>query len=481
VQPIQASDYHDLATVSDPRHSPDGERVVFVRHTPEDDESVASTVCVVSVGASENVRQFTATAGVDSEPRWSPSGDRLAFTATRGDDDRTQLWVMPTDGGEARQVTDVPGAVSEIAWSRDGERIAFVQSVMANERDAGHDYGDTREEGRETPDPRVLDRLVYRAGEQYFDGTRSHVYTTDLDGDIERVTDGEYDYGPPTWSAEFLYFTAKRTDDPDDNTVVDVLAHDPSTGETEELFQTNEWLASIAATSDDRVAYTHTPPEMGAMGQTDLKVYDRSVDESATLTADLDRTVDPMSFDWDHEEESVVFITPDEGEFVVRRAQEDEDRGIETAVAEGHVTGMSAAGERVAFVKSAWDHPGDVFVRENGETTRLTRVNEDYLANHVISEPEAIRFSDDDGPEIDGWVLTPPAGVDVDGGGSRNDGPYPLVTEIHGGPHAMWSTAGTMWHEFQTLAARGYAVFWSNPRGSTGYGQEFQGAIGHGE
>src|SRR5699024_8588567 len=219
----------------------------------------------------DDVQQFTTGEGIDSEPRWSPSGDRLAFTSTRGDDDPIQLWVIPTDGGEAECMTDVPGGVSEIAWSRDGERIAFVQSVTEDEHETGHDCEDTREDGRETPDPRVLDRLIYRAGEQYFDGTRSHIYTTDLDGSVERVTDGEYDYGSPTWSADFLYFTAERTGDPDDNTVVDVLSYDPATGETEQIFQTNEWMANISATGDDRVAYTHTPPEMGSMGQTDLK------------------------------------------------------------------------------------------------------------------------------------------------------------------------------------------------------------------
>src|SRR5699024_1925833 len=107
VQPIQASDYHDLVTVSDPRLSPDGNRVAFVRRTAEDDESVVSTICLVSVDDLDDVQQFTTGEGIDSEPRWSPSGDRLAFTSTRGDDDPIQLWVIPTDGGEAECMTDV--------------------------------------------------------------------------------------------------------------------------------------------------------------------------------------------------------------------------------------------------------------------------------------------------------------------------------------------------------------------------------------
>ncbi|WP_281195973.1 S9 family peptidase, partial [Halorubrum sp. F4] len=126
----------------------------------------------------------------------------------------------------------------------------------------------------------------------------------------------------------------------------------------------------------------------------------------------------------------------------------------------------------VALARSEWDHPGDVFLFDAaaGTTARLTELNADLLADRHVGEPEETRF-ESDGTEIQGWVLTPPE-FDPDA-----DEEYPLAVEIHGGPHAMWSTAGTMWHEFQTLAARGYVVFWSNPRGSTGYGEAFSWAI----
>nr|WP_241430092.1 hypothetical protein [Halococcus saccharolyticus] len=343
MEPIEGSDHHDIVRVSEPRLSPDGDRVAFVRRVPKDEESVEATIHVVPADGGGDPRQFTLTDGVDAEPRWSPSGDRLAFVSTRGDSDRPQLWVVPVDGGEARQVTDVPGDVSALSWDRDGERIAFVQSVTVDEREEGRDlHGDERT----VPDPRVLDRLVYRADERYFDGTRSHVYVADLDGDIERVTDGEYDYGSPAWSDETLYVTAKRTDDPDDNTVVDVLAHDLATDEVETVFQTNEWMPTIAVTGDDRIAYTHTPAEMGAMGQTDLLVYDRESETTATLTENLDRTVETPTIMWDREAESVYFVTPDEGTFAVRRANGDGSGDVETVVTDGHVTGVTAGGSR---------------------------------------------------------------------------------------------------------------------------------------
>ncbi|RBI63164.1 S9 family peptidase [halophilic archaeon] len=507
METIRANDYHDLVTASDPRLSPDGERVAFVRKTPDDDREYEATVYVVPVGGGDPT-QYTISEGVDSTPRWSPSGDRIAFVSTRGaDDDRPQLWVLPTDGGEARQVTDVAGGVSQLAWSPDGTRIAFVQQSTEEDRAEGRDLElDDEEYEPEEPDPRVIDRKIYRAGERYFDGKRSHVYVVDLgDGGaarpgsggepragVERITDGDYDFLGPEWGdATTLYYGARREGDPDDNIVVDVVAYDTDADESEQVVRTTGWGAGIAATEDGRVAYAYTPEEQATLRQTEVKVLDRESGETATVTESLDRT---LSMDapptWGPDGEEIYFGTPDEGEYVVWRAPGDGSDAPERVVGDGHVSGFSVGEDAVAYVKSEWDHRGDVFVSTRGgaETRRLTRLNSDLLDNRAVSQPEEIRFESEDGTEIQGWVLTPP---DFEGAEPRSaespsaersesrdpDERYPLVVEIHGGPHAMWTTSGTMWHEFQTLAARGYVVFWCNPRGSTGYGEAFTAAI----
>lgn len=154
---IEASDYHDLVRVGEPRVHPDGDRVAFVRTVPDGDDSYEATVYVVDLDADADAdvdadvdgdgdgeggepTQFTVAEGRDSSPRYSPSGDRLAFVSTRGaDDDRPQLWVLPTTGGEARQVTNVAGGVSSIEWSPDGERIVFTQQSTAEDREEGRD------------------------------------------------------------------------------------------------------------------------------------------------------------------------------------------------------------------------------------------------------------------------------------------------------------------------------------------------------
>ncbi|WP_458186448.1 S9 family peptidase [Haladaptatus sp. NG-WS-4] len=476
METIRANEYHDIATVSDSRLSPDGERVAFVRSVPDDDEQYEASVYVVPLGGGEPT-QFTISEGVDSTPRWSPSGDRLAFVSTRGaDDDRPQLWVLPTAGGEGRQVTDVAGGVSQITWSPDGTKLAFVQQSTEDDREAERDVElDDEEYEPETPDPRVIDRKIYRAGTKYFDGRRSHVYVVDLtDDSVERITDGDFDFLGPEWGdATTLYYGARREGDPDDNIVVDVVAYDVESDEEETLFQTTGWSAALAATEDGRIAYTYSPEERATLRQTEVEVFDRETGETVTLTESLDRMLS-IGPQWDDDEERVYFGTPDEGDYVVWRVPGDGSDDPEPVVGEGHVFDFSVGADAIAYAKAEWDHRGDVFVSTPGgaETRRLTRVNADYLNDRAVSQPEEFWFESDDGTEVQGWVLTPP---DFD-----PDGTYPLVVEIHGGPHAMWTTTGTMWHEFQTLAARGYVVFWCNPRGSTGYGEEHMAAIERG-
>ncbi|MEF8814389.1 MAG: S9 family peptidase [Halovenus sp.] len=477
---IEAADFHDIVQIESPRVSPDGERVVFVRTVPEDDESSVATIYVVTTDGSQP-RRFTVEEGTDSQPRWSPSGDRLAFVSTRGvDDDRPQLWVLPTDGGEARQVTDVAGGVSGIEWSTDGERIAFVQQVGDDDREADRDLEVPEEFEPEPPDPRVIDRTVYRSMERYFDGQRSHVYTVDLgtnrpgdDDDIRRVTEGDWDFASPTWGdAGTLYYTKSTGEDPDDSLEYEIVEHDLDAGDRETVHTTTGWGEGLAATADGRVAYPFTDPNQATLRQTELKIVVAETGEVTHPTAELDRT---LGFDaapqWGPEEAQLYFATPDGGAGALWSVHWD-GTDAERVLREdwSSLDGAHVGAETVAVVRSDWDHPGDLFVATlaGEDERRLTTVNEAYLDDRDVSRPEELSY-EHDGVSLQGWLLMPP---DFDG-----DEQYPLAVEVHGGPHAMWTTSGTMWHEFQTLAARGYAVFWSNPRGSAGYGEEFMAAI----
>ncbi|WP_313692547.1 S9 family peptidase [Halorarum halobium] len=506
---IQASDYHEVAKPSDPRVAPDGDRVAFVRTVPDGDDEYEATVYVAPTDGSAEPRRLTLAEGSDAEPRFSPSGDRLAFTSTRGkDDDTQQLWVLPLDGGEAERVTDVVGGVSSIEWSPDGSRIAFVQSVTADDREEGRDFAVPEEYEADEPDPRVIDRTVFRSGRQYFDGKRSHVYVLDVDaatdgsdGDgIERFTDGDVDHAAPTWGNETTLFYAAKDlgEDPDDNYRFSIYAHDAAAGgagEAERVHETTGFGMALSA-SGDRVACLHTDPEQASIKPTDLHVYDRSTDEAVDVTAGIDRGLGyEAAPQWGPDGERVYFSTPDEGATALWSAPGDASEPPEREYRGGSVNGAHVGEGVVAITKSEWDHPGDLFVlvpgRDGGGTAagadgseerRLSSLNADYLDDVAVPEPEPIEFESEQGP-VEGWVLTPPEFSEARSASeertesAKPDETYPMVAEVHGGPHAMWTTSGTMWHEFQTLAARGYVVFWSNPRGSTGFGEEYMSAI----
>ncbi len=485
---VEPTDFHDIVQVSDPQLSPESDEVAFIRKVPTDDESYEATIYVVPLGG-EEPRQFTVSEGVDSQPRWSPDGSKLAFVSTRGaDDDRPQLWILPTYGGEARQVTSVVGGVSGLEWSPDGSTLLFTQASTAEDREEGRDFAVDSEYEPETPDPRVIDRMVYRAAQRYMDGKRSHVYTLDVetalkqgvvtdpeDGNdaLERLTDGDEDFVGATWGDdETVYYGRKLGAEPDDSLEAEILAHDLETGEVEQVVETVGWAAAIAATEDGKVAYPWTPKEGFTLRQTELKVYDREADTETTLTDGIDRTIGyGGGLKWGPEDDTLYFATPDEGSVVLWSVPGDGGADPTRVYDEGvTLEGFSVGEDAIAYTQSEWDHPGDVFVSTRGgnEVTRLTRVNADYLEDRAVAQPEELWYESEQGP-VQGWVLTPP---DFD-----EDETYPLLVEIHGGPHAQWTTSGTMWHEFQSLAAAGYVVFWSNPRGSTGYGEDHAAAI----
>ncbi|MDG5758260.1 S9 family peptidase [Natronococcus sp. A-GB1] len=506
---IEAADYHDLVQPANPQLSPEGDRVAFVRRTPEDDETTAATIHVVPVGGDEP-RQFTASDGVDGQPRWSPDGSRLAFASTRGDGDRQQVWVLPTDGGEARRVTGVVGGVDGLEWSPDGSRLLFTQRVTAVDRETGRDVAVEPEYEPDEPDPRVIDRMIYRAGTEYLDGRRSHVYVLDVEAALEdgvdasadgeddtdagaavtRLTDGDADHVGPTWGdSETVYYATKVGEQPDDSVTYDLVEHDIGTDERTEFTQTTGWISGLEATADARVAFEYTDEERLTLGQTELRVHDRSTGDETTPTEPLDRTIGHNStFEWGPEGESLYFTTPDEGSRVLWSVPGDASEEPTRVYGEGvTVESFSVGSDAVAVAQSEWDHPGDLFLTTRGgaETVRLTRVNHEYLSDRPVRQPEEVWF-ESDGHEVQGWLLTPPEfGGEVrstseapsEGESRAAEETYPLVVEIHGGPHSQWTTSGTMWHEFQTLAARGYVVFWSNPRGSTGYGETHASAI----
>jgi len=480
--------YFEMESASDPRISPDGDEVVYVRGwiDPRTD-SRKSAIWIVGIDGDRNRHLVEG-----SSPRWSPSGDRLAFLACGtpggdrsaleecGEGSERQIWVRIMEGegaGSVTQVTRLTESASDIAWSPDGTRIAFEKHVEKKEP-----YTvelPPRPEGAQwTPEPRIVSRLDWRAdGRGPLPEGHRHLFTVPAEGGTPRqITHGDHDHGNPVWSPDgsTLYFDGLREEDADYQIwESEVYSVDVESRGIRQLTDRNGPDHSPAVSPDGRrIAYVGAD----STGRTYLVqgLYVMNADGSGTreLAADFDRAPDDLV--WAPDGSGVYFTAEDHGTEDLYYAGLD---GSFRQVTEGnHVLATSTISEDGTAVatRSTPHRPGDVvrFSTRGGgaaSPTWLTAVNEDVLSHLELGEVEEIRYESTDGLEIQGWIVKPP---DFDPSEE-----YPLILRIHGGPWAMYDVGFSF--SYQNHAANGYVVLYTNPRGSTGYGTAFVDEIDH--
>jgi dipeptidyl aminopeptidase/acylaminoacyl peptidase len=465
---VAIDDYDQLSKVSDPRLSPDGEQILFLKRDVVSDRAYENVLHIGSVN--EKPKPYTPEGNVVREPRWSPDGDRIAFVSDRSGS--SELWVLPVDGGAPTQVTTVVGDVHTIRWSPSGDYVAFVQSVSETERGEGLDRGCPGDHSRSEPDPREITRLVYRSSGGYFDGRRDHIYIVDTEsGEVTPASTEPFDHSDPSWGESgALYYTRWRDEV---ELYHDIVRYDAVKSEEKIVTESHHWwddAGNIAVSGDGKIAHVYIPDEgpTPLLNQTQIRVFDGETER--TVTTNIDRMIAGGPY-WGPDDEYVYFLVPDRGEVSLKRVRYDGTNPENVLAGHGHhIHDVDVGENRIAFTQSTWRHPGDVYLHDtrSEETKRVTNVNEAYLDDVHVGEPEEV-WIEHDGTTIQGWVLHPP---EID-----EEEEYPMVLEIHGGPTLMRSRSGTMWHEFQALAASGYVVVWTNPRGSSGYGEQHARAI----
>ncbi len=481
--PITPEDFHDLRQVGDAQISPDGERVAYVMTEPDRvKNSYRNSIWIVAAGVGEPSRLTQGCVRGDTSPRWSPDGARLAFLSDRGG--KNQIHVIELAGGEARAVTGMAGGVNEFTWRPDGAGFFFVSRVRADEvgaegaaeppplPEAEKKLEDERrrlDEEKRT-DPRVIRRLVYRAGNTYWDERRAHIYHVPLEGGrATRWTEGEFDHELPSClpGASGFITASNRTGEEDLNFEAKIWRVDSPLGVPAPLTEGPDPDSHARVSPCGRwIAFLRVGARELASNLTRLFVMPATGGAPRELAGALDRTVADFAFSPDGN--SIFALVPSEGDCGIVRFQVESGAHERVSFDRRFVHAFSVSRETLAFAATEPDSPSDIHVApaSGGAATRRTKVHSKWLSGKRWSRPEEIRVKSADGTEIQGWYYPPAEG--------SAPGKHPLLLNIHGGPHVMWSHSfPSMWHEFQVFASNGYGVLAMNPRGSDGYGEAF--------
>lgn len=478
---FQPADLFHLQWASQPEISPDGRRVVYVRnHVDVMADRYRQNLWLVDFDGS-NHQPLTTGSENHAQPRWSPDGTRIAYVGNQ--DGSSQLYVRWVDSGREARLAQLTQSPSALAWSPDGTRIAFSQFVP--DRPKPFVQMPQAPRGAQWADrAQYIDRLVYRRdGRGYLQPGRSQVFIVPAEGGAPlQVTHGDFDHGGPvSWTPDgrALVFSANRREDADFHPRrANLFVLDLASGELRTLFE-NEGPATQPQVSPDgrRVAFRGYEDRELAYQQDELYVINLDGTGLQRLAPELDRAIGDLR--WAADGRAVYFQYDDQG--VTRVGLADLQGGMRevaggiggTALGRPYPGGSFSVARngRLAFTLASTQRPAELAVADaRGQVRRLTSLNENLLGQRRLGEVEEFWYeSSVDGRRIHGWIIKPP---DFDP--ARK---YPLLLEIHGGPHANYGPRFAV--ELQSYAASGYIVLYTNPRGSTSYGQEFATLIHH--
>ncbi|HEY7906999.1 MAG TPA: S9 family peptidase [Wenzhouxiangella sp.] len=472
---LQSADLFDLQYVRDVEISPDGRQIVYARAIHDIMcDCVRSNLWMVDVDGTDH-QPLLSGRGSYSSPKFSPSGDRLAYVA-KDEVGKTQLFVRWLASGQTAMITNLIESPSSIAWSPDGRSIAFSMRVPAEKPSLAKPP--QKPEGATWAEPPVvIDAVVYRFdGRGYLKPGFNHIFVVPADGGAARqLTSGHYNHGGRlAWMADGsgIVFSANR----DENWQYELSESDlyrvSMDGELNQLTDLPGRETSPTVSPDGQtIAFERDDHQDKQYSINALGLMDANGDNLRVIGQALDRSIESPNFSDDGE--SIYFHFTDRGWTKVGRMSLDGQtqtiiEGINgTTIGRPYTSGdySVARDGTVAYTFGTEKTPADVWVKPVVGTTRqLTALNENLLGQRQLGDVQEIIYrSSVDGTEIQGWYLTPP--------NFDPDKKYPLILEIHGGPHLAYGPHFSS--EMQRMAAEGYVVFYDNHRGSSGYGREF--------
>jgi dipeptidyl aminopeptidase/acylaminoacyl peptidase len=470
-------DLFDLSTASDPQISPDGRRVAYVRRTADimTDRMVPS-IWLVDVESGEQ-RPLATGGSANMSPRWSPDGKRLAYIST-AEGGGAQLYVRWMDSGERVRITNLPTGPQSITWSPDGRQIAYIMAVP----DDGAKLGSApaKPEGAEWAKPlEIIDKVTYRRdGGGYVEPGFDQLFVVSATGGASRqLTYGAFHAeGPASWAPDgrSIVISSNRSKDWErDSRDAEVYEINVASGALTALTDRDGPDVAPAISPDGRwIAYAGFDDDNRAFPQAQLYLMDLHGGAKRKLTGSLDRSIDALQ--WGKDSRTIYVIYEDDGAVELARVSLDgrvtpiTDKLAGSGLDRPYVGGeFSVGGDgTIALTTGDASRPSDLAVWRGGGLRKLTDLNR-HLSAKNLSEVRALPVTAPDGLKVPAWIMMPP--------GAKPGERVPVILEIHGGPAAAYGPYFAT--DYQLYAAAGYAVLFTNPRGSTSYGAAFTDAI----
>ena len=486
LRPITIDDYFQIREVHDPQLSPDAKWVTYTVKTAslKKDKNENRIWMVPATGG--NATPLTAEGVSSSHARWSPDGKFIAFLSARKEG-KTQVWLLNRLGGEAQPLTETVQGVDDFAWAPDSRRLALVlRDPTPEELETAKDKEDPSKEPSEKEKkskeqkPWIIDRLQFKADEiGYLDRRRTHLYLLDLAAKTAtQITSGDYDDSQPAWSPDgkLLAFTSNRSQpDPDANYNTDVwvvAADNTDKGALLKQITTNPGEDDSPAWSPDGkwIAYTtRLEPKLFEYATRHIAVSPASGGLARILTSELDRMSTEPHFTPDGK--YILFICDDDGtQNLCSVSFGDGKQGARPVsgrvMVNAYSMGAGSTGNVVAQVATI-GRPDEIYSVAAGKLTQITHTNDGLMNQLKLTQGEYVHFKSKDGTTVAGYLYKP-----LDYVPGRK---YPTILLPHGGP--VWAYYAEFAHLPQLYAANGYVALFPNPRGSSGYGQDYCKAI----